>query len=43
MSRNGELKAGLRLIADDYRLPGGGRKKLSQLVVPVANQIRTYL
>jgi hypothetical protein len=32
MSRNGELEAGLKRIADDYHLPGGGRKKLSQLV-----------
>ena len=33
MSRNNkELEASLKRIADDYRLPGGGRKKLSQLV-----------
>jgi hypothetical protein len=32
MSRNSTLEAGLKRIADDYHLPGGGRKKLSQLV-----------
>src|SRR6202022_195619 len=32
MNRNGQLEAGLKRIADDYHLPGGGRKKLSQLV-----------
>jgi hypothetical protein len=32
MSRNGDLEAGLKLIAVDSQLPGGGRKKLSQLV-----------
>jgi len=32
MSRNEQLEAGLKRIAEDYHLPGGGRKKLSQLV-----------
>lgn len=32
MSRNRELEAGLKAIAEDQLLPGGGRKKLSRLV-----------
>ena len=32
MSRNGQLEAGLKRMAEDYHLPEGGRKKLSQLV-----------
>lgn len=32
MPSNKGLEAGLKAMADDFRLPGGGRKKLSQLV-----------
>jgi hypothetical protein len=32
MANNRELETGLRAMAKDFRLPGGGRKKLSQLV-----------
>ena len=32
MSRNGQLEAGLKRITEDYHLPGGGQRKLSQLV-----------
>lgn len=32
MARNKELEVGLKSMVDDYHLPGGGRKKLSQLV-----------
>lgn len=32
MSRNGQLEAGLKRITEDYHLPGGGRRKLSELV-----------
>ena len=32
MASNKELEAGLKAMVEDYRLPGGGRKKLSQLV-----------
>jgi hypothetical protein len=32
MASNKELEAGLKAIVEDYHLPGGGRKKLSQLV-----------
>lgn len=32
MSRNKDLEAGLKALADDHHLPGGGRKKLSRLV-----------
>ena len=33
MVSNKELEAGLKAMADDFHLPGGGRKKLSRLVV----------
>lgn len=33
MISNKELEAGLRAMAEDFHLPGGGRKKLSRLVV----------
>lgn len=32
MTMNRELEAGLRAMAEDFHLPAGGRKKLSQLV-----------
>ena len=32
MVRDKELEAGLKTMAEDFHLPGGGRKKLSQLV-----------
>jgi len=32
MSRNKELEAGLKAMAEDFHLPGGGHKKLSRLV-----------
>jgi hypothetical protein len=32
MASNKELEAGLKTMAEDFHLPGGGRKKLSQLV-----------
>jgi len=32
MAHNKELEAGLRAMAEDFHLPAGGRKKLSQLV-----------
>jgi hypothetical protein len=32
MASNKELEAGLKAMVEDYHLPGGGRKKLSQLV-----------
>lgn len=32
MANNKELEIGLRAMVEDYHLPGGGRKKLSQLV-----------
>jgi len=32
MANNKELEAGLRAMTEDFHLPGGGRKKLSQLV-----------
>lgn len=32
MTSNKELETGLRAIAEDFHLPGGGRKKLSRLV-----------
>lgn len=32
MANNRELEAGLKAMAKDFHLPGGGRKKLSQLV-----------
>lgn len=32
MASNKELEVGLRAMVADYQLPGGGRKKLSQLV-----------
>jgi len=32
MSRNGQLEVGLKRITEDYHLPGGGQRKLSQLV-----------
>ncbi len=33
MVSNKDLEAGLKAMADDFHLPGGGRKKLSRLVV----------
>jgi hypothetical protein len=30
MTRNGQVEVGLKRIADDYHLPGGGRMKFSQ-------------
>ena len=32
MASNKELEAGLKAMVEDFHLPGGGRKKLSQLV-----------
>lgn len=32
MTNNKELEAGLKVMAEDFQLPAGGRKKLSQLV-----------
>jgi hypothetical protein len=32
MTSNKELEAGLKAMVEDFHLPGGGRKKLSQLV-----------
>jgi hypothetical protein len=32
MTNNKELEAGLKAMAEDFHLPAGGRKKLSQLV-----------
>jgi hypothetical protein len=32
MASNRELETGLKAMVEDYHLPGGGRKKLSQLV-----------
>ncbi|MEW6769744.1 MAG: hypothetical protein AB1342_17105 [Pseudomonadota bacterium] len=32
MANNKELEAGLKAMAEDFHLPGGGRKKLSRLV-----------
>ncbi len=32
MANNKELEAGLKAMAEDFHLPGGGRKKLSLLV-----------
>jgi hypothetical protein len=32
MANNKELEAGLRAMTEDFHLPGGGRKRLSQLV-----------
>lgn len=32
MGRDGEVEAGLKRMSEDYHLPGGGRRKLSQLV-----------
>lgn len=32
MANNKELEAGLKAMAKDFHLPGGGKKKLSQLV-----------
>lgn len=32
MTNNKELEAGLKAMAEDFQLPAGGRKKLSQLV-----------
>jgi hypothetical protein len=32
MARNKELEDGLKMMAEDFRLPGGGRMKLSRLV-----------
>jgi hypothetical protein len=32
MASNKELEVGLKVMVEDYHLPGGGRKKLSQLV-----------
>jgi len=32
MASNTELETGLKAMVEDYHLPGGGRKKLSQLV-----------
>ncbi|MBR0724113.1 hypothetical protein [Bradyrhizobium manausense] len=32
MASNKELEAGLRAMAEDFQLPGGGRKKLARLI-----------
>lgn len=35
MANNKELEAGLKAMAEDFHLPGGGRKKLSLLVADI--------